>query len=254
MERSGTSVGFFICYSCLGTTSAECAEHGGSCLNGDDAPRGRQLWSRSPGVENGWTMDDIQKPPASQEEQPPVSQDQVPTHLAVSSMSNSADMFNVLPSSLRDLDSVHAIPGLYTFGTILRVVLNGFLSRAQQYWFVKQYASLGGGGLVCWALPTQCISLSLAHFVQSVTVLVWKRSSILVSRAASSSLLWSCHLGCFAISVCLVTSAVNWEQMSILCRLYHLHLDSCLVFAFNLRLSQLTVRRSVAWVVLTITS
>ena len=29
---------FFICYSCLGTTSPECAEHGGSCLSGDAAP------------------------------------------------------------------------------------------------------------------------------------------------------------------------------------------------------------------------
>ena len=66
---------FLICYSCLGTTSAECAERGGSCLEGNDAPQGRRLWSRSPGVENGWTADDSQQPPASQEEQPPVSQD-----------------------------------------------------------------------------------------------------------------------------------------------------------------------------------
>ena len=29
---------FLICYSCLGPTSAQCAEHGGSCLNGDAAP------------------------------------------------------------------------------------------------------------------------------------------------------------------------------------------------------------------------
>ena len=31
------------CYSCLGPTSAQCAEHGGSCCNGDAVPRGRQL-------------------------------------------------------------------------------------------------------------------------------------------------------------------------------------------------------------------
>ena len=59
-------------------------------------------------------------------------------------MSNRADIFTLSPSSFRDLDSVHAIPGLNTFGTILQVVLNGILSRAQQYWFVKQSASLGG--------------------------------------------------------------------------------------------------------------
>ena len=147
-----------ICYSCLGTTSAECAEHGGSCLNGDAAPQGRQLWSRSPGVENGWTMDTVvtntaqfantQLPLALQEEQPPVSQDQVSTQRYLSSTSNRADIFTVPSSSFRDL----------------RVVLNGFLSRAQQYCFVKQSASpgrwwtgiLGAANTVHFALSGRC--------------------------------------------------------------------------------------------------
>ena len=107
------------------------------------------------------------------------------------------------------------------------------------------------GVLVFWALPTQFMLLSLALFVQSVTVLVWKHSSILVWRAASSSLLWSCltrhlslHLGCSAGSVFLVTSDVGWIRS----RIYHLHLGSCLVFA------QSQLRGGVAWVVLDITS
>ena len=80
---------FLVCYSCLGTTSAECAEHGGSCLTGmvlidlgDAAPQSRRHWLHSPGVENGWTMDISHLPLALQEEEPPVSQDQVNTHLA----------------------------------------------------------------------------------------------------------------------------------------------------------------------------
>ena len=70
-----------------------------------------------------------QLPLASQEEQPPVSQDQVSTQRYFSSTSNRADnvIFTVLSSSFRGL----------------RVVLNGFLSHAQQYCFVKQSASLG---------------------------------------------------------------------------------------------------------------
>ena len=59
------------------------------------------------------------------------------------------------------------------------------------------------GGLVYWALSTQSF---LAFFVQFVTALVVERSSMMVSRAASSSLLWSCltrrfssHLECLAI-------------------------------------------------------
>ena len=49
---------FLIYYSCVGHTSQHCAEHGGSCCNGDTAPRNRRGWSRSSHVENGWTMDD----------------------------------------------------------------------------------------------------------------------------------------------------------------------------------------------------
>ena len=66
-----------------------------------------------------------QLPLASQEEQPPVPQDQVSTQQYFSSMSNRADIFTVSPSSLRDL----------------RAVLNGLFVRIRQYCFVKQSAS-----------------------------------------------------------------------------------------------------------------
>ena len=49
---------FRICYNCRGPTSQFCAEHAGSCCNNAAAPRNRRGWSRAPGVENGWTMDD----------------------------------------------------------------------------------------------------------------------------------------------------------------------------------------------------
>ena len=58
----------------------------------------------------------------------PVPQDQVSVQRDYSSMSNEADIFTVLPSSLRDL----------------RVVLDGLLSRIQQYCVVEQSASLSG--------------------------------------------------------------------------------------------------------------
>ena len=47
---------FLICYNCVGPTSQHCAEHGGPSCNGDTAPRSGRGWSRTPGVENGWTM------------------------------------------------------------------------------------------------------------------------------------------------------------------------------------------------------
>ena len=110
----------------MGPTSAQCAKHGGSCCNGDAAPRGRQLWSRSPGVENGWTMDAVITNTAqfantqSANTQLPhgfvhttygivntrfanIQQDQVSIQRDFSSMSNQADIFTVSPLSLCDL-------------------------------------------------------------------------------------------------------------------------------------------------------
>ena len=51
---------FIICCHCLGPTSKLCAEHGGSCCDNATAPRLRhkQGWSRAPGIEEGWTIDD----------------------------------------------------------------------------------------------------------------------------------------------------------------------------------------------------
>ena len=51
---------FVICCHCLGPTFQFCAERGGSCGDNATAPRHRhrQGWSRAPGIEEGWAMDD----------------------------------------------------------------------------------------------------------------------------------------------------------------------------------------------------
>ena len=51
---------FVICCHCLGATSQFCAEHGGACGDSATAPRHRhrQGWSRAPGIEEGWGMDE----------------------------------------------------------------------------------------------------------------------------------------------------------------------------------------------------
>ena len=51
---------FVICGHCLGTTSQFCGEHGGACSDSGPHPRTRyrQGWSRAPGIEEGWGMDD----------------------------------------------------------------------------------------------------------------------------------------------------------------------------------------------------
>ena len=135
---------FLICYSCVGPTSQHCAD-GGSCCNGDAAPRGRQIWSRPPGVENGWTMDDDHFDAVVINDTRSQTTGNTQLHrgfvhttyvfantqqdlvdINFESMNNEADIFTVLPLLLRDL----------------RAVLGCLLSRIQQYCVVQQSVSL----------------------------------------------------------------------------------------------------------------
>ena len=125
------------------------------------------------------------------------------------SIVNQASIFAVSPSSLHDL----------------RAELDGLLSRIHQYCVVEQSASLNGwwtGVLrdadTVYSVDsdsTQFILLSLALFVQSVDVVVWKRSSIPRRPAASSLLVESCRTVHLSIHLEYISNAMLVPYSSI---------------------------------------